>query len=113
MHELAITEGIIKIVEKESEKYNFNKVNSIKIVVGELSGVFPQLIQDYFDIASRGTIAEGAELIVRRIEAKIKCNDCGSEGKVENHRLRCRNCGSLNVKITSGKEFYVDSLEVD
>ncbi|MCX7951281.1 MAG: hydrogenase maturation nickel metallochaperone HypA, partial [Clostridiales bacterium] len=102
MHELAITEGIIKIVEKESEKYNFNKVNAIKIVVGELSGVFPQLIQDYFDIASRGTIAEGAELIVRRVEAKIKCNDCGCEGKVENHRLRCKNCGSLNVKITSG-----------
>lgn len=113
MHELAITEGIIKIATKEAEKHNFKKINSIKIVVGELSGVFPQLIQDYFDIASKGTVAEGAELIVKRVEAKIKCQDCGEESKVENHRLRCKNCSSLNVKITSGREFYVDSLEVD
>ncbi|CDF58153.1 hydrogenase maturation nickel metallochaperone HypA [Thermobrachium celere] len=113
MHELSITEGIIKIVESEAKKHHFNKVNSIKLVVGELSGVFPQLIQEYFNIASRGTIAEGAELIIRRVEARMKCNECGNESIIERHRLRCKNCGSLNVRITAGKEFYVDSLEVD
>lgn len=113
MHELALTEGIIKIAEGEAKKHNFNKVNEIKIVVGELSGVFPQLIQEYFDIASKGTIAEGAKLIINNVEAKIRCNECGFESKIEKHRLRCKNCNSLNVKIISGKEFYVDSLEVD
>ncbi|WDC83834.1 hydrogenase maturation nickel metallochaperone HypA [Caloramator sp. mosi_1] len=112
MHELAITEGIIKIVEKEAKiiilKGKCNQNSSWGII-----GSFPQLIQDYFDIASKGTIADGAELVIRRVEAKLKCNECGSEGKVENHRLRCKSCGSLNVTITSGKEFYVDSLEVD
>ena len=62
MHELAITEGIISAAVPEAEKHGAKRILKIHLKIGELSGVLPECIQYYFDIASRGTIAEKALL---------------------------------------------------
>lgn len=113
MHELAITESILKIAVNEAEKHNALKVLKIRIKVGELSGVVPNLIQEYFNIVSRDTIASSAELVIDRVPITIKCMDCQREFKLDKFRLRCPECDGINIKILTGREFYVDSLEVE
>lgn len=113
MHELALTEGILKIAAGEAEKHRVKRVVSIRLKVGELSGVVPALIQEYFNIVSRGTAAEGASIIVEKVPGVVGCLDCGEESKIEKMRLKCSKCGGYNVKIISGREYYVDSLEVE
>lgn len=113
MHELAITEGILKIAVKEAEKNNVKKVLSIKLKIGELSGVVPDLIQEYFNIVSQETVAEKAKIIIERIPGRIKCLDCGTESPIEKMRIKCPSCAGYNVKITAGREYYVDSMEVE
>lgn len=113
MHELSVTQGILDIVIDEAKKHNVQHVCSIKLMVGNLSGVMPQLIQDYFDLLTVGTVAEGAKLIVERVPAAIKCEKCGVESIIEKFRLKCPQCDSIEVKITAGKEFYIDSMEVE
>lgn len=113
MHELAITESILNIAVDEAKKHGARKVLSIKLKVGEFSGVVPQLIQEYYNIVSRDTVADGAELIIENVPVTIKCNDCGNEGVIDRTKIKCPQCGSINIRIVTGREFYVDSMEVE
>lgn len=113
MHELAITESILRIAVDEAQKHGANKVLSIRIKVGDFSGVVPQLIQEYYNIVSKATAAEGAELIIDRVPVTIKCLDCGKECIIDRAKIKCPGCGSINIKMVTGREFYVDSMEVE
>ncbi len=113
MHELSVTQNIIGISCDEVKKHPGVKVLEIRIAVGELTGLIPQCIQYYFDIASRGTLVEGAKLKIRKIPLSIKCNECGKESIVKVGQFVCPNCGSDNFKLNTGKEFYIESLEVE
>lgn len=73
MHELAFTEGIIKIVTSESEKQGFTKCLEITLSVGEYSGIVPDCVREFFPYASKGTIAEGAKISVIPNEDKFGC----------------------------------------
>jgi hydrogenase nickel incorporation protein HypA/HybF len=113
MHELAVTQGIMDIVLAEAEKHEVKKVTGIKLMVGQLSGVLPQLIQDYFDLLTEDTVAQGAKLIIERVPASIRCETCNEESLIERMRLRCPKCDSIEVKLITGREFYIDSMEVE
>ena len=113
MHELAITEGVIAIVNSEAEKQHFTKVLSITLKVGEYSGIIPDCVREFFPIASAGSIAEGAELEIEPIEAEFKCLDCSYSGKIERSSAACPECGSTLLKMTKGREFYVENIKVE
>ena len=49
MHELAITEGIIKAAVPAAQNAGAKRILKIRLKIGELSGVFPEYIQEYFD----------------------------------------------------------------
>ena len=51
MHELALTEGIIAIVEQEAKKNGFSRVLEITLRVGAFSGVVPDCLREFFPIA--------------------------------------------------------------
>ena len=113
MHELSVTQGILKICKEEQEKNNFKKIKEIRIKVGELTGLVPNCIDYYFEIISKDTVAEGAKLIIEKLPIIINCESCLYEGEIPKGQYICPNCGSYKIKIKNGREFYVDSLEVD
>ena len=82
MHELAITEGIMNAAVPAAESAGAKKILEIRLKIGELSGVLPEYIQYYFNIISKGTVAEGAKLVSQTIPVQIKCPDCGFEGPI-------------------------------
>lgn len=113
MHELSVTEGILKICLDEGEKNKIQKIKKINIVVGELTGLIPSCISYYFNIVAKGTMAEGAEIIVNKLNIEIKCLNCGFEGRLDKEKYLCPRCHSDTYKIIKGKEFYIDTMEVD
>lgn len=113
MHELAITEGIIDAAVPAALEHGAKRILEIRLKIGELSGVLPKSLQEYFDIASKGTIAENAKLTVEKIPATIACNTCGYEGVIERKKARCPQCDGVDYKLVGGREYYVDSLEVE
>ncbi len=113
MHELSITQSILNIALSSAENEHAKKINKIKITLGEMTGCVPQYIQEYFDIVSEGTIAHGAKLEFDSIPASAKCLDCGAETRLIRFRFRCEHCGSQKLKIVSGREFLVDSIDID
>jgi len=111
MHELAIAQNIIAIVEAEAKRQDFKKVVSIKLQIGELSGIVPECLYDFFPIASRDTVAESARITSEIIRAEVRCLSCGYEGKPD--RGLCPSCGGSDIKLIAGREFFVDSIEVE
>lgn len=113
MHELAITEGILEAAVPAAKKNGAKKILEIRLRIGELSGVFPECVREYFELLSAGTIAEGAEITVERIPVTVKCPDCGYDGTVDRRRAACPRCGGIHFTITGGREYYVESLKVE
>ena len=113
MHELALTEGILAIVEQEGRENGFTRVLEITLKVGEFSGVIPECLREFFPIASKGTLAEGAALTVETVPAAFRCSKCGFEGPLPRHSAVCPDCGSEAIRMISGREFFVDNLKVE
>ncbi|MBQ4506259.1 MAG: hydrogenase maturation nickel metallochaperone HypA [Firmicutes bacterium] len=113
MHELAITEGILEAAVPEAVRQGAEKVLEIRLKIGELSGVVPECVYEYFEMISKGTIAEGARIVVEYIPISISCGDCGYEGVMDRKKRVCPECGGRSIRITGGREYYVDSLLVE
>ena len=113
MHELALTEGILTIVDSERKKNRFSRVQEIRLKIGEFSGVIPSCIEEFFPLVAKGTAAEGAKLIMETVPAAFVCTDCGWKGRLERHRASCPACGSAAIRMTAGREFFVENLTVE
>ena len=113
MHELAITQSILDIAQKAAREHGAKQVKSVRIMLGEYSGVVPQCIQYYFDVISKDTLAEGALLDIRRLPVVIRCNSCKQESHIDKRHVACPLCGSTDLKLIQGREFYIESLEVE
>ncbi len=113
MHELALTKSLIDLVQREAEKQGFKRAVEIRMKLGEYSGVIPGYILDLFPRAAEGTAAEGAELVFETVPGRFRCLACGYEGEVDRHRACCPQCGDSALKMTGGREFFVDSLKVE
>ena len=113
MHELSLANGILGIVRTEQEKHGFARVLEISLKIGEYSGIVPRCLLEFFPIASKGTLAEGAALRVETVPAAFRCCDCGFEGPLPRHSAACPACGSEAIRMISGREFFVENLKVE
>ena len=112
MHELPITEQIIKIATEHGQNARASKIEKIRLVVGERSGYISESIQMYFDIISKDTLCEGAVLEIETVKPKIKCPACGKLFERRPMRFDCPACGTDGELTDIGREFYIDSIEI-
>ncbi|MFP3974594.1 MAG: hydrogenase maturation nickel metallochaperone HypA [Dehalococcoidia bacterium] len=113
MHELPITESIVKIALDKANEEQASKIYEIKLVLGELSGFVPDCIRFYFDFLSKDTIAENATLDFESVPAELRCRDCSTVSHPEDNEWICPNCHGWNVEILKGRELYIQSMEVE
>ena len=113
MHEFSITQNILSIVLEKADEAHAGKVSKINIVIGELSGIVDDCVQFYFDFINKGTIAEQAELSFHHSLTRLRCRDCGTVFTPHKLDWTCPSCHESKVEIVSGRECYVESIEVE
>ncbi len=113
MHELAICQSLIDQVEVIALERKAQSVTTIVIGMGPLSGVEAQLLKNAYPIASAGTIAEEAELVIEHLPIKVKCTQCGSESDALPNKLICKQCGDWRTTLISGDEMMLMSVELE
>lgn len=113
MHEYPITEQLVKIAEKHCLEAEGKRVTGIRLVVGDYSGFVPESIHMYFDLIAEGTLCEGAEIEIERVKPKIKCPCCGEIFERRPLSFACPKCGTDGEPTDIGKEFYIDSIEIE
>ena len=113
MHELAICQALMNQVESIAAERNARSVVSIVVGMGPLSGVEAQLLKHAYPVASAGTIAEGAELVIEDLPVRIRCTECGSESDALPNKLVCKVCGDWRTTLISGDELMLMRIELE
>lgn len=117
MHELSVTEQILKITLKHVEGQDVNRIVTVHLRIGDLTELEGEWIQRYFDYLAKGTLAENALLQIERIPIVLHCNHCGADFKVSKQDLgdaKCPECkeDESDFRMLSGREYQVMNLEV-
>ena len=110
MHEMSITQGIIDLCLQHAGGH---RVTSLEVEIGQLSGVVPEAIEFCFEACSRGTLLEGARLVITRIPGRGHCQECNAETELDELFASCSRCGSCQVKILAGEELRVREIEIE
>ncbi|ATQ67065.1 MULTISPECIES: hydrogenase maturation nickel metallochaperone HypA [Methylosinus] len=113
MHELALTESIVEMIEEESRKQGFTQVRVVRLEIGALSHVEPEAIRFCFEAVARGGVTEGARLEIIATPGEGWCLDCGKIVAVSERFGPCPDCGGYHVQVTGGEDMRVKELEVD
>ncbi len=99
---------------KYAEANKASRIASIHLQVGELRDLTEEWMQRYFDYLSRGTIAEGGKIVVKRIPVTMKCGECADSfnADIRQENILCPGCGSAKLELVSGREFLIESIGV-
>lgn len=112
MHELSLATDLIEQASTIAIANGANRIDSIRLKMGPLSGVVKESLLFCFSEASKGTVAQGAALLIEETKLLVKCHRCQKESEVTPHCLICTICHLPDVTIVSGKEFRMIDMEV-
>lgn len=112
MHELSIALGIVDIAEKETKKAKAQKVDSIELIIGTLSGVEPEALEFVWQVAVQETVLAEAEKHIEYIQAQAKCLECETIFQVQNIYDACPKCNSYFKDVFQGNELKIKALVV-
>lgn len=113
MHEYPITRQIVKLAVEKGREAGAARITAIRLVVGELSGFVGDSIRMYFDPIAENTLAEGAALELVYIKPKLLCSGCGQYFERQRFSFECPRCGGQGKPTEIGKEFYIESIEIE
>jgi hydrogenase nickel incorporation protein HypA/HybF len=108
MHEMAITQSVVDAV---CEHAAGRRVHSVKLEVGALCAVVPDSMQFCFELATAGTVADGAHLDMNIQAGAAHCRTCGHGFELPDLILLCP-CGSADVEVVAGRDLKILSMEV-
>jgi hydrogenase nickel incorporation protein HypA/HybF len=112
MHELSVCQALVQQLQAVSAANGGGRVELVRLRIGPLSGVEPALLRQAFPIASAGSIADGAELLIEVAAVTVHCGDCGETTVAAANRMLCAACNSFRVRLASGDEMLLESVEL-
>ena len=114
MHEMAVAEGILKIIEvKLKESSEKGEVCKVNLKIGKLTCVEPEALRLSFEAISRDTRLEKANLSIQSIPVTGKCKDCQNDFHLDDLDFACPSCGSFRIDIKTGRELQIESFEIE
>ena len=112
MHELALAESILTLVEEAARRYGAEAVKAIRLEIGALSCVDVEALRFCFDAVTRSSVAESAELAIDRTPGEAWCMPCGERVPLAALGDPCPSCGSHQLQVTRGDAMRVKDIEI-
>jgi hydrogenase nickel incorporation protein HypA/HybF len=109
MHELSIAQALVEQVEAVISTQAASQVHAtsssdawratlIRVRIGPLAGVVPDLLASAFPLAVAGSRLEHAVLDVVPAPIRVRCQTCGHETEAAMNRLLCGACGDCTPR---------------
>ena len=112
MHEQSIVGYLLSMAIEDAKKDNAQRIISIKLVIGELTGVEKDAVNFYFGFMAKDTIAEGASLEFNFIKPQLRCRDCDIIFPKDKLEFNCPRCHKKAIEMVGGRELYIESMEI-
>lgn len=113
MHELSIAQALVGQIESVIEQERIERLLAVTIQVGALSGVEKHALEMAFPIAVENAGLDPIELIVEKVPAAVRCNQCGHAFSPETPLFLCEKCDSAEVEISAGRELAISSMRIE
>lgn len=125
MHELSICQSMLRqidtiVQEHQASRVTTNvtkkvttKVTKVTLRIGPLSGVETRSLLRAFPLASAGTVADNATLVIESSPIRVHCRVCDQESEATINRLICSHCGASQTFLISGNEMLLAHLELN
>ena len=111
MHELGVVFRIIDDLTEVGKENKLEKIHSVTLQLGEVSGVVPSLLIDAWKWTSNRTeLMKDSELIIETLPAVTFCEDCKSEYETVTYGKICPKCGSEHTYLLKGNEFMIKEI---
>jgi len=113
VHELAVAQALVEQVDAVIDQHGATQASLIRVRIGPLAGVVPELLATAFPLAAAGSRMEHAVLDLVAAPIKVRCQTCGAETEAAMNRLICGACGDWHTQILSGDELLLESVELE
>ena len=114
MHEMSLTEGVVRILEEQAATHGFTRVKTVWLEIGELSTVVPESMEFCFGAVAAGNpLTAETKLEIIRIPGTAWCMECSESVVITSRIDLCPKCGGVKLAVTAGEEMRVKELEVE
>ncbi len=114
MHEVTVCDSLLDLVEETARKHRARRVAVVRVRIGEISGVVPELLQHAFDVlAPERKITREASLVIDTIKPLAHCEACGKDFEPVDYVFICPACGSGRTRLLAGDELSLDRIEME
>lgn len=113
MHELSVCQALVRQLQDLARKEQAVRITKVVIQIGPLAGVEAQLLRHAYPIASAGSVADAAELVIENLPLRVRCETCGAESEATPNQLICGVCGDYHTQLLSGDELLLAQVELE
>lgn len=113
MHEMALAEGILQLVEDTARREHAQRVKLVVLEIGQLSTVEPDALKFCFEAVTKGSIADTATLEIVHVPGTGWCMECAATLPMQELFGTCPQCGGYQMQATGGTEMRVKEIEID
>ena len=116
MHEMALVHNVVEAVLEHAEDIGAKEVGAVLLTIGEGRDVVESFMQGLFAFLARGTVAERAKLVIRRVPYTVRCTCCGTVFPLNVRDAStwvCPHCAAERLyRLHTGMEFTIDRIQV-
>lgn len=114
MLEAQIASDTAKEILRQAAEAKAFKVVVVNLAVGSMRQLDEPLFLEHLAQDLRGTVAEGAQVNVRRTPTVMRCAACGEVYPVtvgDPSTYRCPSCSCIDRTLEGGMELYIEDMQ--
>ncbi|MEW5693094.1 MAG: hydrogenase maturation nickel metallochaperone HypA [Candidatus Hydrogenedentota bacterium] len=113
MHEYSIAKNIMDSLTELKPEYQDKPVIKVTILAGRLHRIVPESLFFYLDLLKKDSEFKDTEFVFREKDVEVRCSTCNNISKLADFFLFCPLCNSLDVRLVSGNELVIESIEIE
>jgi hydrogenase nickel incorporation protein HypA/HybF len=110
MHEFSLAKALWEQVESLRRQQQAGRVLSVRVGVGEMAGVEPDLLGRAFSLITANGQAGSPALELERVPLEARCEECGAPFGIQNFRFLCPRCESPHITLLRGEHLILQEV---
>jgi len=111
MHEVGMLVEIAKTVAGIAAKEQVERVKYVDLEVGELSGVLPEIFEQYYSfVTEEYPVLKDSEIRIHIVPGEALCNDCHALYNVMKNEGKCPRCESRYKTVLGGQKIMLQYI---